>query len=229
MVFNLLKIMEIKNLYKSWGKMKMNINIPKKFIEFEKGWHKKIDFDQEADELLNALNSAKKENDIQRYIKNNKKWFIPASLFEEYDFGHHEAFIVPEQALGVDYRVDYMLLGKNSVGYHIVLAEFEDVNVDYKIKSANMETESVRKGLAQIKDWKRWIDSNKDYFMKSCGLSEISASIPTWGIRYCLVVGRRDRMDKIANQMRRQSELSGPHIVSYDRLVDNVRRLCNGF
>ncbi len=125
--------------------------------------------------------------------------------------------------------MDYMLLGKNSVGYHIVLAEFEDVNVDYKIKSANMETESVRKGLAQIKDWKRWIDSNKDYFMKSCGLSEISASIPTWGIRYCLVVGRRDRMDKIANQMRRQSELSGPHIVSYDRLVDNVRRLCNGF
>ena len=168
MVFNLLKIMKIKNLYKSWGKMKMNINIPKKFIEFEKGWHKKIDFDQEADELLNALNSAKKENDIQRYIKNNKKWFIPASLFEEYDFGHHEAFIVPEQALGVDYRVDYMLLGKNSVGYHIVLAEFEDVNVDYKIKSVNMETESVRKGLAQIKDWKRWIDSNKDYFMKSC-------------------------------------------------------------
>ncbi len=73
MVFNLLKIMKIKNLYKSWGKMKMNINISKKFIEFEKGWHKKIDFDQEADELLNALNSAKKENDIQRYIKNNKK------------------------------------------------------------------------------------------------------------------------------------------------------------
>ena len=113
----------------------------------------------------------------------------------------------------------------------MVFVEFENVNVDYKIKSANMETESVRKGLAQIKDWKRWIDSNKDYFMKSCGLSSISANIPTWGIRYCLVVSRRDRMDETVNQMRRQSELemSGLHIVSYDRLVDNVKKLHNGF
>ena len=209
----------------------MDFNVPRTFIEFKPGWNRGIDFDQEADLLLNELTNAEKENDIQRYIKGNKKWFIPASLFEDYDFGHHEAFIVPKQALGVDYRVDYMLLGRNSIGYHIVFVEFENVNVDYKIKSANMETESVRKGLAQIKDWKRWIDSNKDYFMKSCGLSSISANIPTWGIRYCLVVSRRDRMDETVNQMRRQSELemSGLHIVSYDRLVDNVKKLHNGF
>lgn len=185
----------------------MDFNVPRTFIEFKPGWNRGIDFDQEADLLLNELTNAEKENDIQRYIKDNKKWFIPASLFEDYDFGHHEAFIVPEQALEVDYRVDYMLLGRNSIGHHIVFVEFENVNVDYKIKLANMETESVRKGLAQIKDWKRWIDSNKDYFMKSCGLSSISANIPTWGIRYCLVVSRRDRMDETVNQMRRQSEL----------------------
>ena len=67
--------------------------------------------------------------------------------------------------------------------------------------------------------------------MKSCGLSGISANIPTWGIRYCLVVSRRDRMDETVNQMRRQSELEmqGLHIVSYDRLVDNVKKLHNGF
>lgn len=199
----------------------MDFNVPRTFIEFKPGWNRGIDFDQEADLLLNELTNAEKENDIQRYIKDNKKWFIPASLFEDYDFGHHEAFIVPEQALGVDYRVDYMLLGRNSIGHHIVFVEFENVNVDYKIKSANMETESVRKGLAQIKDWKRWIDSNKDYFMKSCGLSSISANIPTWGIRYCLVVSRRDRMDETVNQMRRQSELemSGLHIVDRKSVV----------
>lgn len=209
----------------------MNFNMPKTFIEFKHGWYKEIDFDKEANLLLTALNNAKKENDIQKYIKDNKKWFIPASLFMDYDFGHHEAFIVPEQTLGSDYRVDYMLLGRNSIGYHIVFVEFENVNVDFKIKSANMETESVRKGLAQIKDWKRWIDRNKDYFMDSCGLSAISANIPTWGIRYCLVVSRRNRMDETVNQMRRQSELEmqGLHIVSYDRLVDNIKKLHNGF
>jgi len=38
-------------------------------------------------------------------------------------------------------------------------------------------------------------------------------------------------MDETVNQMRRQSELemSGLHIVSYDRLVDNVKKLHNGF
>lgn len=108
----------------------MDFNVPRTFIEFKLGWNRGIDFDKEADLLLNELNNAEKENDIQRYIKDNKKWFIPASLFEDYDFGHHEAFIVPEQALGSDYRVDYMLLGRNSIGHHIVFVEFEDVNVD---------------------------------------------------------------------------------------------------
>lgn len=209
----------------------MDFNAPERFIEFTPGWYRGIDFDCESSNLLEALNNAKKENDIQRYIKENKKWFIPASLFEDYDFGNHEAYIVPEQELGAEYRVDYMLLGRNSIGHQIILVEFEDVNVDYKIQSANIESDSVRKGLGQIKDWKRWIDCNKDYFLKNCGMADISANIPSWGIRYCLVVGRRNRMDSVANQMRSLSEheVSGLHIVSYDRLVDNVKRLHNGF
>lgn len=59
----------------------------------------------ESKMLLNVLDNAQKENYIQKYIKDNKKWFIPASIFEDYDFGHHEAYIVPEQALGSEYRV----------------------------------------------------------------------------------------------------------------------------
>ena len=213
------------------GDANMDYTLPDNFIEFELGWYRKYDFEYEADQLAKVLDVSKKENDIQRYIKENKKWFIPAAIFESYDFGHHEAFIAPEQALGAEYRVDYMLLGRNSIGHQIVLIEFEDVNVDYKIKSANIESNSVRKGIAQIKDWKRWIDSNREYFMNSCGLSNISRNLPTWGINYCLVVGRRSRMDDISNQMRGQSqyEMSALKIMTYDRLVDNVRRLGNGF
>lgn len=209
----------------------MDYEAPKHFIEFKHGWYRGIDFVREAELLRIEIDSAKKENDIQGYIKRNEKWFIPASLFEEYDFGHHEAYIAPEQMLGSKYRVDYMLLGRNSLGHQIIFVEFEDVNVDYKIKSSNTESESVRKGLTQIKDWRRWMDANRLYFMRSCGLVDISRNIPSWGINYCLVVGRRNRMDDIANQMRGQSQqdISGLRIVSYDRLVDNVKRLSNGF
>ena len=199
-------------------------------IEFFPGWNKNINFDSEAQAFLDVLNSAKKENDVQRYIKNNQKWFIPASIFKNYDFGHHEAYIIPEQPLGTEYRADYMLVGRNSLGYHIVLVEFEDVNVDYKIKTSNSETEAVRKGFVQIRDWKRWIDENKDYFFRNSVLSDKSRNIPSWGIKYCLVVSRRNRMGDIENQMRRQAEIDQKvKIITYDRLVEDIRKLTNGF
>lgn len=210
----------------------MEQNERDKFIKFESHvWCQNIDFHSESDSFLLALEHAKKETDIQNYIKSNEEWFIPASLFEDYDFGHHEAYLIPEQALGAEYRVDYLLLGKNSTGYQVVLVEFEDVNVDFKLKNFNAETESVRKGLAQIRDWKRWMDDNRRYFFDSCSLSFIREGIPSWGIHYCLVVGRRSRMDDISREMRAQLERETPglHIVSYDRLVDNIKLLTNGF
>lgn len=209
----------------------MDYKVPDKFIRFPYGWNKKYNFDIEAEQLMKQLDNAQKENDIQKYIKDNEKWFIPASIFENYDFGHHEAYIVPEQPLGSEYRVDYMLLGRNSIGHHLVFVEFENVNVDFKIKSQNEVTNDVRKGLAQIRDWKIWIDKNKSYFMESSGLGEIGRNIPSWGIRYCLVVGRRHLMSNEANELRRilHNENRDVDIITYDRLVDNIKRLCNGF
>ena len=208
----------------------MDYTVPKNFYEFKYGWYRDIDLDYEAEQLLKVLDSAKKENDIQNYIKENKKWFIPASIFKDYDFGHHEAYISVEQPLGAEYKADYMLLGRNSIGHHIVLVEFENVNVDFRLKKSNMETEAVRKGMTQINDWKRWMDNNRPYFLQSCGLSDIGRNIPTWGITYCLVVGRRKRMDDTSNQMRGQIQYErGVHIITYDRLVDNRLKLGNGF
>lgn len=213
-----------------WREVEMDYTVPDSFYEFQYGWYRDINLGYEAERLLEVLDSAQKENDIQRYIKENKKWFIPASIFEDYDFGHHEAYISVEQPLGAEYRADYMLLGRNSIGYHIVLVEFENVNVDFRLQKSNMETEVVRKGMAQINDWKRWMDSNRPYFLQSCGLSDIGRNIPTWGITYCLVVGRRKRMDDTSNQMRGQIQYErGVHIITYDRLVDNILKLGNGF
>ena len=200
----------------------MDYEIPNNFINLGYPRHQDIDFDKEADDFLAVLNGAKKENDVQRYIKNNQKWFIPGSLFRNYDFGHHEAYLLSEPALGAEYRADC---------YQVVLVEFENVNVDYLLSSSNTESESVRKGFTQIQDWKRWMDDNRTYFINSIGLSNVSGNIPSWGIHYCLVVGRRSRMNDTANKMRGQKsrETPGLNIVSYDRLVDNTRALVNGF
>ena len=95
--------------------------------------------------------------EIQQYIKQNKKWFIPGSIFVDYNFGHHDAYLFPEQELGNEFAVDYMLIGKSSDGYSVVLIEFEKANTEYLLQTRNTESESVRKGLTQIQDWKRWI------------------------------------------------------------------------
>ena len=64
----------------------MDYTLPDNFIEFELGWYRKYDFEYEANQLAKVLEVSKKENDIQRYIKENKKWFIPGSIFLDYNF-----------------------------------------------------------------------------------------------------------------------------------------------
>ncbi|WP_029505250.1 Shedu anti-phage system protein SduA domain-containing protein [Lachnoclostridium phytofermentans] len=186
---------------------------------------------QEKESFKKVIYSAKNENEIQRYIKENRKWFIPGSIYREYNFGHHDAYLFPEQSLGAEYIADYMLLGKNSDGYSLVIVEFEKANVEFMLRSSNSESESVRKGITQIRDWKRWLDDNRNYFLNSSGLRDKGIDVPTTRIYYCLVVSRRDLMSQKAKDLRSQMiyENQNLKIISYDRLLDNILQLKNGY
>lgn len=190
-----------------------------------------LDLEKESSEFQKIIYSAKNENEIQSYIKSNRKWFIPASLYKEYNFAHHGAYLFPELSFGAEYISDYCLLGRSSDGFSIVLVEFEKANVPFMIKTQNSESESVRKGIIQIRDWKRWLDDNRDYFIRSMGLEAKGIKIPTSRIYYCLVVSRRDLMDQCASDLRSQlnCEMQNFKIVSYDRLVDNILAISNGY
>lgn len=77
------------------------------------------DLEAESKDFKDIIYKAQNENEIQAYIKTNKKWFIPAAIYKEYNFGHHSAYLFPELSLESEYAVDYALLGKNSDGYSI--------------------------------------------------------------------------------------------------------------
>lgn len=47
----------------------MDYTVPDSFYEFQYGWYRDINLGYEAERLLGVLDSAQKENDIQRYIK----------------------------------------------------------------------------------------------------------------------------------------------------------------
>lgn len=186
-----------------------------------------FDFEVEAGKFKDIIYKCKNELEIQQYIKQNKKWFIPGSIFVDYNFGHHDAYLFPEQELGNEFAVDYMLIGKSSDGYSVVMIEFEKANTEYLLKTRNTESESVRKGLTQIQDWKRWMDKNRDYFLRNVGLLQQGIDIPVYRIYYYLVVSRRDCMTPVALEVRSQSmyEMKNTKIVTFDRLVDNIRKL----
>ena len=165
-----------------------------------------FDFEIEAEKFNDIIYNCKNELEIQQYIKQNKKWFIPGSIFVDYNFGHHDAYLFPEQELG---------------------NEFEKANTEYLLQTRNTESESVRKGLTQIQDWKRWMDKNRDYFLRNVGLLQQGIDILVYRIYYYLVVSRRDFMTPIALEVRSQSmyEMKNTKIVTFDRLVDNIRKL----
>ena len=194
-------------------------------------WVLELPLKSESELFLQILDESRTEQEIQRYIKSNRKWHIPASLYKEYNFGHHDAYLFPEQNLGAEYTADYMLLGKNSDGYSIVLIEFENPISPFMIASSNTESESVRKGLTQVRDWKRWLDSNRKYFLESIGLTAHGINVPTSRIFYCIAVSRRRDMNPTAQELRSQIAFEGHNlkIVSYDRLVDNIKLLYNGY
>lgn len=198
---------------------------PNNYLHFLK--YKKLDFDEEADKYHQVIYESENEQQIQQYIKSNRKWYIPGSIFLDYNFGHHDAYLFPEQKLGNEYAVDYMLIGKSSDGYSVILVEFEKANTPYCRSTDNMETESVRKGLTQIKDWQRWMNQFRDYFLKNMGLVQMGIDIPIYRIFYYLVVSRRDFMDEKALEIRSQAmfDLHNVKIVTFDRLEDNIRKL----
>lgn len=124
-----------------------------------------------------------------------------------------------------------MLLGENSDGYSIVLVEFEDVNCTYLNATSNSETSSVRKGITQINDWKRWMDQYHEYFLQSIELTYKRIFIPTTRMYYVLVVGRRKMMTAMARDVRSQTmfQTSNLKVITYDRLADDILQLSSGY
>lgn len=73
--------------------------LPSNFYVYEKNDYHSLDCQQESEELLEVIKTARKESDVQDYIKRNKKWFVPLSILKAYDFGHHFSCVVPEYQL----------------------------------------------------------------------------------------------------------------------------------
>lgn len=174
------------------------------------------------------------EQEILNFIKSKNAYFLIGSILKScYRFGHHALYILPELPLTINYKVDFVLIGKNSDGHHFVFVELENPYGSITKKDGDYGT-TIRKGIKQIDDWEIWLEKNyshlKPVFER---VKNPSLSLPNeffefdkTRMHYVIVAGRRN--DFIAhthriNRMRlEQRKLL---ILHYDNIIDEAKQV----
>lgn len=166
------------------------------------------------------------ESTILDFIKDNEAYFIVGSLLKNnYNFGHHELFAFREFPLALDYKVDYLLVGKNSDGYHFVFVEFEDPHKSITRKDGSF-AETIRKGESQISDWNIWVEENfhilnetvfNNIKNKNLELPKEFRKLDKTRIHFAIVVGIRNNFKDKTRRLKREKK----HLIlHYENLVD---------
>lgn len=173
-----------------------------------------------------------REREILNFINaSNEHYFLVGSIMKAFfRFGHHDSSIFSEFPLGTSFKVDYLLLGRNSHGWHFIFVEFEALNGQVTTKNGDFGV-VLRKGESQIKDWEIWLEKNfsllTEFFLKKIKPND---SLPTefynfdrTRIHYVVVAGRRNDFNDRTYRLIREYKSKNVHYIHYDNLID----ICN--
>jgi len=175
------------------------------------------------------------ERDVLNFINKTPAYHIVCGiLMDRFQFGHHECYLFKEFCLGEKYRADYVLIGKGSGGYEFVLIEFEKPDGRITLKNGHCG-EAFRKGIFQVKDWRRWMDSYHQQFFSDLLSVSNRQELPTefqkydsTRFHYAVVSGLRSDFDDITYREARESaQNEGIHMIHHDKLLENAMELLN--
>lgn len=175
------------------------------------------------------------EQSLLNQINSNKDYFIIGSILKKYfHFGHHEAHIFREFRLGTTFIADYLLLGRSSDGWHLVFVELESPKDNITKRNGELGS-AFRKGLAQIDDWKMWLEQNfsslQEFFRKHIKqgdqLPDELLRLDTSRINYVVIAGRRDDFhpEKTYRIQRKTIREQQVYLIHYDNLLDAIEDL----
>lgn len=182
-------------------------------------------------ELIDSKNT--NERDILKFINNGLNIHMIASLVSEYNFGHHSVYVFPEFPLGLSYRADYLIVGKNSGGYEFIFVELESCNGSITLKDGKFG-ESIRKGINQVQEWKVWLEENyqslyeiyNKYKKNEDSLPVEFMKYDSTRIHYAVVAGRRSDFNEVTYRQKRSiKNENNIKLIHYDNLIDLSRNL----
>jgi hypothetical protein len=179
--------------------------------------------------FLSDLNSSSStETTLMANIKRNEAYFIIASILKSYDFGHHDAYIIPEFMLGNTYRVDYLIIGKNSGGYEFIFVELENPYKNITTQTGELGA-TFSKGIKQVNDWKRYLAANfktldetfNKYKNPTMELPDEFKTYEPYRLHFAVVAGRRDNFNDTTRwHKRRLRSTDDIEILHFDNLCD---------
>jgi hypothetical protein len=137
-------------------------------------------------------------------------------------FGHHGAFVIPQQRLGAEWVTDFLVLGLNSHGPQWVAVELEAPR--HALRNADGTfTTPVRHGIQQIQDWREWLTSNVAYAQTQLHLHSITNRVP--GL---VVVGRDDPSGVRRTAASQAAEQQEVLVHSWDWFLRQARQTHDG-
>ena len=167
------------------------------------------------------------EREILNFIKDNQAYYIIATIFDGYRFGHHNAFLFREFELPPNFVADFLLVGKSSGGFEFIFIELESPYGQITNKDGSFGT-VIRKGIRQINDWDDWIEKNyyilRLVFEKNIGTMEALPKeffeLEKSRIHYVVVAGRRsDYVEKTYQLRRKLLKSNNILLMHYDNLL----------
>ena len=194
------------------------------------------DFAEIVTEFENELVSEEvNERSICKFIKDKKAYFIIASLLKEFcNFGHHDTFIFPEFQLGNTWEVDYLLVGRNSDGWHFLFIELQEPTGQIVLQDGEFG-KCFREGFAQLKNWESWLEAHyptlKETFDKSRNrkrdLPDEFYTMDKTRINYCVISGRRIDFTPVTYRRARDYRKQLTIVTHYDKLVESAINIIN--
>lgn len=177
---------------------------------------------EQVSRLENAIEQARNEEDIQRFLQTHPHLLI------QHLGGGHGRWVIPKLRLGSEYVTDFVIGEKDSSGFWWTLVELESPKVRLFNRNGGPSS-SLNHAIRQIQDWRIWLQSNRNYAANppengGHDLRDIRADAP--GL---ILLGRRSDVTSDTNSRRRQMMIDlNIKIHSFDWLIDQSQGWLRG-
>lgn len=175
--------------------------------------------------LQELLDSDPDEAPMHRFLEDNPKFLIQVLT------GGHGRYFPPtlsKPRLGSEHIPDFLIGDETSMGVEWYAVELESPKKKAYKKDGDFHS-NLQQAIAQIRDWRAWLEENIDYARRSkenkgLGLIGIDGHLP--GL---IIIGRRDKYPERYNDFRSQLRRENRIVIhSYDWLLEVARSNSSG-